>query len=192
MPIPVAAPGPQAEEVTPVAAPQPAHTPAPGAQVLPPLRMKYEVTATYRGVPLQGEGELTWRHDGKNYEAQLEARSPLLGSRRQRSEGRITPQGLEPLHFWDKSRSEQAAHFDREHGRVTFSNNQPDAPLAAGAQDRLSVVLQLAALVAGSRRTIRRVPRWRSRRPACAKPRPGPSAWSARKISHFRAAMCAR
>jgi hypothetical protein len=119
-----------------------------GVQLPPPVRMKYEVTATYRGLPLQGEGELTWRHDGKEYELQLEARSPLLGSRRQRSVGRITGQGLEPLHFYDKSRSEQAAHFDREGGRVTFSNNKPDAPLAAGAQDRLSVVFQLAAQVA--------------------------------------------
>jgi hypothetical protein len=112
-------------------------------------RMKYEVLASYRGLPLQGEGELSWRHDGKEYELQLELRSPLLGSRRQRSVGRITAQGLEPLHFWDKSRSEQAAHFDRERGRVTFSNNQPDAAWSAGIQDRLSVVLQLAALVGG-------------------------------------------
>jgi hypothetical protein len=119
-----------------------------GVQLPPSTRMKYEVLATYRGLPLQGEGELSWRHDGKEYELQLEVRSPLLGSRRQRSVGRLTEQGLEPLHFWDKSRSEQAAHFDREGGRVTFSNNKPDVPLAAGAQDRLSVVLQLAALVA--------------------------------------------
>jgi hypothetical protein len=135
----VAAPAPPA----PPAAPLPR-----GARLPPPIRLKYEVTATYRGVALQGEGELTWRHDGNEYDLQLEARSPLLGSRRQRSVGRVTAEGLEPLHFWDKSRSEQAAHFDREGGRVTFSNNQPDAPLAAGAQDRLSVVLQLAALVA--------------------------------------------
>lgn len=112
-----------------------------------PVRMLYEVVATYRGLPLRGEGELNWRHDGKEYELQLEARSPLLGSRRQRSVGRVGAQGLEPLHFWDKARSEQATHFDRERGRVTFSNNQPDVPLAAGVQDRLSVILQLATVV---------------------------------------------
>ena len=151
MPIPLAQAQPVAEALHRVAAPPPPAAAAPlpqGVQVPPSVRLKYEVTATYRGVPLQGEGELSWRHDGKDYELELEAHSPLLGSRRQRSVGRITSQGLEPLHFWDKSRSEQAAHFDREHGRVTFSNNQPDAPLADGAQDRLSVVLQLAALVA--------------------------------------------
>jgi hypothetical protein len=97
---------------------------------------------------MQGEAELTWRHDANEYELQLEVRSPLAGIRRQRSVGRVTPQGLEPLHFWDKSRNEQAAHFDRDGSRVTFSNNQPDAVLAAGAQDRLSVLLQLAAQVA--------------------------------------------
>jgi hypothetical protein len=147
-PIPLAAPEPQPAELVPVATPPPAGPALQPAQAPPPIRLKYELTATYRGVPLQGEGALTWRHDGSSYELQLEARSPLLGSRRQRSEGRITPHGLEPLHFWDKSRSEQAAHFDRERDRITFSNNQPDAPLAAGAQDRLSVLLQLAALVA--------------------------------------------
>jgi hypothetical protein len=113
------------------------------------MRLHYEVQASYRGLPLQGEGELSWRHDDQDYEAQLEVRSPLLGTRRQRSTGRITAQGLAPLYFLDKGRSEQATHFDREGGRVTFSNNKPDAALAAGVQDRLSVLLQLAALIGG-------------------------------------------
>ncbi|MDB5861405.1 MAG: hypothetical protein JWQ76_5094 [Ramlibacter sp.] len=154
---PVEPPAPSAETYAAVAAAASEPQPAPvtttavllqSAQLPPATRMKYEVVATYRGLPLQGEGELAWRHDGKEYELQLEVRSPLLGSRRQRSVGRVTAQGLEPLHFWDKNRSEQAAHFDRERGRVTFSNNQPDVPLLAGVQDRLSVIFQLAALVA--------------------------------------------
>lgn len=111
------------------------------------MRLHYDVQARYRGLALQGEGELLWRQDGQDYEAQLEVRSPLLGTRRQRSTGRITAQGLAPLYFLDKGRSEQATHFDREGGRVTFSNNKPDAPLATGVQDRLSVLLQLAALI---------------------------------------------
>jgi hypothetical protein len=32
---------------------------------------------------------------------------------------------------------------------VSFSSNRPDAPLLAGAQDRLSVLLQLGAMLAG-------------------------------------------
>ena len=117
--------------------------------VLAPARLRYEVVAEVRGIPLNGHAELQWRHDGQQYEARLEASAPLLPSRVQRSQGRITPEGLAPTYFSDRSRSEQATHFDREKGRIVFSNNRPDAPLAAGMQDRLSVVLQLAALVAG-------------------------------------------
>jgi hypothetical protein len=55
-----------------------------------------------------------------------------------------------PERFSDKFRSELAAHFNRQQGKVTFSANTPDAPLLAGAQDRLSVLIQLAALVASA------------------------------------------
>jgi hypothetical protein len=37
----------------------------------------------------------------------------------------------------------------RDQKTVVFSNNSPPVPLLAGAQDRLSVVLQLGALMAG-------------------------------------------
>ena len=37
----------------------------------------------------------------------------------------------------------------REQGQVVFSNNAPSVPLLPGAQDRLSVMLQLGALMAG-------------------------------------------
>jgi len=99
---------------------------------------------------LTGEGELLWRNDGHDYEAKLEVRSPLVRTRTQTSTGRVTAQGLEPLRFADKNRSEQAAHFQRDKGVVSFSGNKPDAPLLAGAQDRLSVMLQLGAMIGGA------------------------------------------
>jgi hypothetical protein len=117
--------------------------------LLPSTRLHYEVQAQVRGFTLGGQAQLTWRQDGQAYEAQLEA-TALGKPRVQRSVGRVTPQGLAPDYFSDKSRSERATHFDREKNRLVFSNNRPEAPLAAGMQDRLSVVLQLAALVAGS------------------------------------------
>ncbi len=113
-----------------------------------PARMRYEVTAQRYGITLRGDAEMNWRHDGSTYEVQLEVRSGI-GSRTQRSTGRITEEGLAPDYFWEKTRNEQATHFERERGRVTFSNNRPAAPLVAGIQDRLSVVVQLSVLVAG-------------------------------------------
>jgi hypothetical protein len=57
--------------------------------------------------------------------------------------------GIEPARFSDTRRSEVAAHFMREQGQVVFSNNAPSVPLLPGAQDRLSVMLQLGAFMAG-------------------------------------------
>jgi len=84
---------------------------------------------------------------GDNYSARL--RYSVLGlTRLQTSRGLISDAGLAPERFADKYRSEVAAHFNYAQGRVTFSANSPDAPLLPGAQDRLSVLVQLGALVA--------------------------------------------
>jgi len=124
--------------------------PTPRFSVPAAARLHYQVTAAVRQLRLQGEGELVWRHDGTSYDAQLVISSPLLPSRTQHSTGLITAEGLEPLRFSDKARSEEAAHFLRDQGKVTFSSNRPDAPLVAGTQDRLSVMLQLGAMVGGA------------------------------------------
>ena len=118
--------------------------------ILPSPRLHYDVQAQVRGFTLGGTAELTWRHDDQAYEARLEVSALGRISRAQRSTGRLTGQGLAPDYFSDKSRKEQATHFDRDRNRLVFSNNKPEAPLVEGMQDRLSVVLQLAALVAGS------------------------------------------
>jgi hypothetical protein len=111
--------------------------------------LHYKVTAHARGLTLNGQGQLHWRHDGNDYDAKLVLSGALLPSRTQQSTGRITAQGLAPLRFSDKARREEAAHFQRDVGKVSFSNNQPDAVLSDGAQDRLSVMLQLGAVIAG-------------------------------------------
>jgi hypothetical protein len=112
--------------------------------------LHYKVLAQVKGMELTGEGELLWRNDGHDYEAKLEVRAPFVRTRTQTSAGQVTSQGLEPLRFSDKNRSEQAAHFQRDKGVVSFSGNRPDAPLLAGAQDRLSVMLQLGAMIGGA------------------------------------------
>jgi hypothetical protein len=110
--------------------------------------MRYDVSVHARGFTLSGQARLDWWHDGERYEVRLEVSAPGLRQRVQQSTGRITEEGLAPDRFSDKSRSEQATHFDRAGGRVVFSNNRPEAALAAGMQDRLSVVVQLSMLVA--------------------------------------------
>jgi hypothetical protein len=135
---------------------------------------------------LSGTAVLDWHHDGQQYEARLEARA-LAGSRVQRSTGRITPEGLAPTYFSDKSRGEQATHFDRANGRLVFSNNRPQAPLEAGMQDRLSVMLQLSALVAGD--PAKYPPGTQVALPTAST---RCSSWRARRTWRFPAGSCAR
>jgi hypothetical protein len=126
---------------------QPAATPLPASiTAWPSAVLHYEVDARSRGILLAGSARLDWQQDGSRYEARLELSAPGLRPRVQQSTGEIGPAGLLPERFSDRSRSEQAAHFDRAGGRIVFSNNQPDAPWQPGMQDRLSVILQLAML----------------------------------------------
>ena len=115
-----------------------------------PARLTFDVGGQAKKFTYQARAELLWQHDGSHYEARQEISAFLIGSRTQRSVGQITAQGLLPERFSDRSRSEQAAHFDYAQGRVTFSANTPQAAVVAGAQDRLSVFIQLGALLAGN------------------------------------------
>jgi hypothetical protein len=99
--------------------------------------------------PFSLHGELLWQLSDTTYQARLSF-GAFGQSRVQTSRGLIGPNGLAPERFSDKYRSEVAAHFNQERGIVTFSANTPDAKLQTGAQDRLSILVQLAALVASA------------------------------------------
>ena len=120
----------------------------PPARLPPPTRLAFDVSGQAKKFAYNARAELLWQHDGSRYEARQEISAFLVGTRTQRSVGAITAQGLLPEKFSDKSRSEQAAHFDYAQGRVTFSANTPQAPASPGVQDRLSVFIQLGALLA--------------------------------------------
>ena len=111
--------------------------------------LKYQVQGQVKGLNYWANAELAWQQDGQHYESRLSVGAFLLGSRTQVSKGTLGPEGLMPTRFGDKSRSELAAHFQRDKGIISFSANSPDAPLLKGAQDRLSVVLQISSLFAG-------------------------------------------
>ena len=112
--------------------------------------LAYKMTGTSKGLNYYANAELVWRNSGSDYEAGMRVSAFLLGSRSMSSVGRITPGGLAPTRFSDKSRSEVAAHFEADKGKVTFSANTPDAPLLDGAQDRVSVFFQLGGILAAS------------------------------------------
>ncbi|PIY29464.1 MAG: hypothetical protein CO105_12560 [Comamonadaceae bacterium CG_4_9_14_3_um_filter_60_33] len=99
--------------------------------------------------PFRMRAELLWQHQEPGYQARL--RFSAFGlTRMQTSLGKFDAFGLAPERFTNTFRNEEVASFDRAQGIVRFSANTPSAVLQPGAQDRLSVTLQLAALVASA------------------------------------------
>lgn len=123
----------------------------------PSMTLQYDVKATRKGVTLPANSTLRFTHDGTQYDARLEIKALMVGSRTQTSKGTIDPvAGLQPARFGDKTKSEQATHFDRSLATpaLRFSANTPDIPLQPYTQDRLSVLFQLAAMLAGDAQRV--------------------------------------
>ena len=112
-----------------------------------PVFLKYQVLGMSKQMNYSAWAEFSWQHDGQRYDSKLEVGAFLLGSRSQTSQGTLGAEGVIPQRFGDKFRTEVASHFQRDKGVVSFSTNVPEVPLLKGAQDRLSVVMQIAALL---------------------------------------------
>ena len=112
-----------------------------------PVFLKYQVLGMSKQMNYSAWAEFSWQHDGQRYDSKLEVGAFLLGSRSQTSQGTLGSEGLMPQRFGDKFRTEVASHFQRDKGVISFSTNAPEVPLLKGAQDRLSVVMQIAALL---------------------------------------------
>lgn len=110
--------------------------------------LQYVVKARYRGLPLQSDATLVWQRDADRYHAEWRVRVPFLGERTQRSEGTITRQGIRPQEYAEETNKQRSARFDYKQQRIHFSDGRSDQPLEPGAQDRLTVSLQLGALLA--------------------------------------------
>jgi hypothetical protein len=110
--------------------------------------LSYQVIGRARGFELSASAEIDWQQDGQRYQARMVISSFLLPGRSQTSVGEIGPDGLAPRRFSERTRGEQAAHFQPEIGRIVFSANSPPAVWQPGAQDRLSLPFQLSAMIA--------------------------------------------
>lgn len=67
----------------------------------------------------------------------------------QSSHGRLEATGLAPERYLDRrrARAAAAANFDRDRLRISYSGARLEQPLFPGAQDRLSWIVQLAAVI---------------------------------------------
>jgi Protein of unknown function (DUF3108) len=149
-PAEAAASAPAVDASAPQPTPPVAEAPRPVAVSVPgSMRLKYKINGEVGGFSYSASGELLWLHDGKTYDARMEVGAFLLGSRVQTSSGNITPEGLAPTRFGDKVKTEVAAHFVRDKDKIIFSANTPDVELQPGAQDQLSIFIQIASLIGG-------------------------------------------
>jgi hypothetical protein len=149
----------------PASAAEPAATAAPAAEAPPAGGIDVPTYATrpppaatlryaLRRGGLAGEAELRWRPRADGYEAQLEGGAFGVTVLTWTSRGGFDAAGIAPERFVDqrRRRAATAANFQRAAGRITYSGPATEYPLVAGAQDRLSVLLQLAAIVGADAR----------------------------------------
>jgi len=114
------------------------------------VKLAFAVTGQQGASPMQGVfGDLVWLQDGASYDARLSLKFLFKTIRSQHSTGQIGATGIEPSRFSESRKGEVASHFLRDQGQVMFSNNAPSVPLLPGAQDRLSVIMQLGGMLAG-------------------------------------------
>ena len=111
--------------------------------------LKYKATGLSKGLTYHASTELAWFHNGTSYNTRMTMSAFLIGSFVWSSAGQVTPEGLAPTRFAEKRRSEVAAHFEPDKGQIIFSANTPSAPWIKGAQDRATVFIQLAGMLAG-------------------------------------------
>ncbi|MDE2628095.1 MAG: DUF3108 domain-containing protein, partial [Burkholderiales bacterium] len=155
-PVQLALNTPVAHPAVPVAAAPaapPAHAPA-GDEAIPHYRTRLPPPITlryvmHRGI-LRGTGDLVWRPQGEHYELRFDGRVAGLAVLTQVSTGGFDAAGVAPERFTDQRlrRGTTAANFQRAAGKITFSGPATEFVLRDGAQDRLSWMVQLAAIVA--------------------------------------------
>lgn len=111
----------------------------------------YNVIASKSGNSTKGEAKLTWQQDAEKYALELSV-SSFIEILNYKSSGTMGPQGLMPVDFYDKTgfKSMVAAHFVYAENKITFSTTPAETALIAGAQDRNSILIQIAGMLAAN------------------------------------------
>jgi hypothetical protein len=135
-----------ASAASPAAAGEGAPPPLYATQIPPSATLRYEL----RRGRLTGSGDLRWQVEAGRYALRLEGSVVGLNVLTQVSEGEFDAHGLAPVRFTDQRarRAAVAANFEREAGRIRFSGPSTELPWQPGVQDRLSWMIQLAAVAA--------------------------------------------
>ena len=148
---------PAVRESTPQVADNPPAAPSTSTLlILPPPSARYlmDMVRTEPNVehPYYGSGEIQWEHDEKNYHMHLEAGLDLFVTKivvfSVDSEGTIGLTGIKPVMMTEtrRGRSPTATHFNYDSNIISFSAKTATIPLSEGAQDRATLLMQLASI----------------------------------------------
>ncbi|WP_175772023.1 DUF3108 domain-containing protein [Paraburkholderia phenazinium] len=131
-----------------------AHAAAPeaasGVKFLVPPSGDLPYDTFYNGVRNQ-PGTIHWSSDGKTYDMVVSMPVPFIGTFSYSSHGHIDAFGLAPDQYIEKRgrRPEDVSIFNRTTRQIVFTRTPTSLPLTDAAQDRFSMVMQLASLVRG-------------------------------------------
>ncbi|MBP0588792.1 DUF3108 domain-containing protein [Paraburkholderia sp. LEh10] len=125
------------------------HT-APGVKFSVPPSGELQYDTFYNGVRNQ-PGKIHWSTDGDAYAMIVSVPLPFVGTFSYSSHGHVDAFGLAPDQYIEKRgrRGEDITTFHRDTKQIAFTRTPDTLPLQDGAQDRFSMVMQLASLVRG-------------------------------------------
>ena len=142
------------DPAAPMALAQPPATAWPDAESIPLYRTRVPPSATLRFAMrvsgAAGTAELRWRPAAESYGLRFEGSIEGGPTLTQASDGGFDVAGLAPIRHTDarSRRGMLATNFQRDAGRISFSGSRAQLALARGSQDRLSWMVQLAAVLA--------------------------------------------
>jgi hypothetical protein len=122
----------------------------PGVKFSVPPSGDLDYDTFYNGVQNQ-PGTIHWTSNGQSYEMIVSVPLPFVGTYSYSSHGRVDAFGLAPDQYIEKRgrRAEDVTLFNRAAKQIAFTRTPQTLALPDGAQDRFSIVMQLAALVRG-------------------------------------------
>ncbi|MBN3760110.1 DUF3108 domain-containing protein [Burkholderia sp. Ac-20365] len=122
----------------------------PGVKFSVPPSGELQYDTFYNGVRNQ-PGTIHWSSDGHSYDMVVSVPLPFIGTFSYSSHGHVDAFGLAPDQYIEKRgrRGEDVTSFHRDTKQIGFTRTPNTLPLQDGAQDRFSMVMQLASLVRG-------------------------------------------
>jgi hypothetical protein len=121
----------------------PHHTDAP-----PSVALKYDVQGLRDGQKVYGSGKITWRNMGDRYRIDGSASVLFFTLLQFSSDGMLDDFGVSPTLYTEQRFHKTATDTRFEHARntITFSSSDQQYPRPGDAQDRASIIWQLAAM----------------------------------------------